>query len=39
MLHNAQLLFSIGVITVIAGLAMVLRHNVWWGRCDGHGHA
>jgi len=31
MLHNAQLLLSLGVITVIAGLAMVLNHNVWSG--------
>ncbi len=31
MLHNAQLLLSLGAITVIAGLAMVLRHNVWTG--------
>lgn len=31
MLHNAQLLLSLGVITVIAGLAMVLSHNVWSG--------
>jgi len=31
MLHNAQLLLSLGVITVIAGLAMVLSHNLWSG--------
>jgi hypothetical protein len=31
MLHNAQLLLSLGAITVIAGLAMVLSHNVWSG--------
>jgi hypothetical protein len=31
LLHNAQLLFSIGVLTVIPGLAMVLGHNVWSG--------
>ncbi len=31
MLHNAQLLLPLGGITVIAGLAMVLRHNIWSG--------
>ncbi|MGD0497610.1 MAG: hypothetical protein ABSC23_04145 [Bryobacteraceae bacterium] len=31
LLHNAPLLFSVGVITVIPGLAMVLGHNVWSG--------
>ncbi len=31
MLHNAQLLLPLGGITVIAGLAMVLNHNVWSG--------
>jgi hypothetical protein len=31
MLHNAQLLLSLGVITVIAGLAMILSHHVWSG--------
>lgn len=30
-LHNGQLLLSLGVITVIAGLAMVLGHNIWSG--------
>jgi hypothetical protein len=31
MLRNAQLLLVGGVVTVIAGLAMVLGHNVWTG--------
>jgi hypothetical protein len=31
MMHNAQLLLSLGAITVIAGLAMVLKHNIWSG--------
>ena len=31
MLHNAQLLLALGVITVIAGLALVLAHNIWTG--------
>lgn len=31
MLHNAQLLLALGVITVIAGLALVLGHNIWSG--------
>jgi len=31
MLHNAPVLLALGVITVIAGLAMVLGHNVWSG--------
>jgi hypothetical protein len=31
LLHNAPLLFSVGAITVIPGLAMVLGHNVWSG--------
>jgi vacuolar-type H+-ATPase subunit I/STV1 len=31
MMHNAQLLLSLGAITVIAGLAIVLRHNIWSG--------
>jgi uncharacterized membrane protein YfcA len=39
MLQNAQLLLALGVITVIAALAMALSHNVWSGRCDGHRHA
>jgi hypothetical protein len=31
LLHSAPLLFLLGVITVSAGLAMVLGHNVWSG--------
>jgi hypothetical protein len=31
MMHNAQLLLSLGAITVIAGLAIVLSHNIWSG--------
>jgi len=29
--HNAPVLFVVGLITVVAGLAMVLSHNVWSG--------
>jgi len=29
--HNAQAMFLVGVITMLAGLAMVLVHNVWRG--------
>jgi hypothetical protein len=31
LIHNAPVLFIIGVIAVAAGLAMVLGHNVWSG--------
>src|SRR5208283_1861575 len=31
MIHNPPVLFLAGVITVFAGLAMVLGHNVWSG--------
>jgi hypothetical protein len=31
LLHNAPLLFVLGAIVVIGGLAMVLGHNVWSG--------
>ncbi len=31
MLHNPQLLLALGGITVVAGLALVLSHNVWSG--------
>jgi len=31
MLQDRPLLFLIGIITVIAGLAIVLNHNVWSG--------
>jgi len=31
LLHNAPLLYVLGVITLLMGLAMVLGHNVWSG--------
>jgi hypothetical protein len=31
LVHNAPLLFILGVITLIAGLAMILSHNIWSG--------
>jgi hypothetical protein len=31
LIHNPPLLYVIGVIAVVAGLAMVLGHNVWSG--------
>jgi len=31
LVHNAPLMYVLGVITLIAGLAMVLGHNVWSG--------
>jgi hypothetical protein len=31
MVHNAPLMFLTGVIAVVAGLAMVLSHNIWSG--------
>jgi hypothetical protein len=31
LVHNPPVLFVIGVIAVVAGLAMVLGHNVWSG--------
>src|ERR1700691_1282392 len=31
MLHNAQFLLALGVIAVIAGLALVLSHTDWSG--------
>jgi hypothetical protein len=31
MVHNAPLLFLLGIIIVAAGLAMVLAHNIWSG--------
>jgi len=34
LLHNGPLLFLLGVITVPAGLAMVLGHNVWSGGAE-----
>ncbi|HVO97729.1 MAG TPA: hypothetical protein VMT15_06660 [Bryobacteraceae bacterium] len=30
-LHNPALMYVLGVFTIIAGLAMVLGHNVWSG--------
>ncbi len=31
MVHDAPLLFFIGIVTVAAGLAIILLHNVWSG--------
>ena len=31
LLNNSPLMFLLGVMTLIAGLAMVLAHNVWSG--------
>jgi hypothetical protein len=31
LLQNPSLMFIVGVITLVAGLAMVLAHNVWSG--------
>ena len=31
LVHNAPVLFVVGVVAVAAGLAMVLGHNVWSG--------
>ena len=31
LLHDAPLLFLLGVVTVAAGLALVLTHNLWTG--------
>lgn len=31
LIHNSPVMFVVGIITVIAGLAMVLAHNVWSG--------
>jgi putative exporter of polyketide antibiotics len=31
LVHNAPLLFFIGIVTLVAGLAMVLTHNTWSG--------
>lgn len=31
LVHNAPVLFVVGVIAVAAGLAMVLGHNIWSG--------
>ena len=32
LLHNPSMMFVLGVITLAAGLAMVLAHNIWSGR-------
>ena len=31
LLHDSPLMFILGVFTLIAGLAMILAHNVWAG--------
>ena len=31
LLHDPSMIFVLGVITLVAGLAMVLAHNVWSG--------
>ena len=31
LVHNPPVLFIVGVITLVAGLAMILGHNVWSG--------
>ncbi len=31
LLHNPSMIFIVGMITLAAGLAMVLAHNVWSG--------
>jgi hypothetical protein len=31
LLHNPSMMFVVGIITLAAGLAMVLAHNVWSG--------
>src|SRR5208282_889459 len=31
LLHNPSMIFIVGVITLAAGLAMVLAHNIWSG--------
>jgi len=31
LVHDAPLMFFIGVITLVAGLAMILAHNIWSG--------
>lgn len=31
LVHNSPLLLLLGVMTVVAGLAMILSHNVWSG--------
>jgi hypothetical protein len=31
LVHDAPLMFFIGIVTLAAGLAMILTHNVWHG--------
>jgi vacuolar-type H+-ATPase subunit I/STV1 len=31
LLHNSPVMFLLGIITLVAGLAMVLAHNIWSG--------
>ncbi len=31
LLHDPSMIFVLGAITLIAGLAMVLTHNIWSG--------
>ena len=31
LLHNSPVMFVVGIITLAAGLAMVLAHNIWSG--------
>ncbi len=31
LLHNSPVMFVVGIITLIAGLAIVLAHNIWSG--------
>jgi len=31
LLHNPSMIFVVGIITLAAGLAMVLAHNIWSG--------
>ena len=31
LVHNSPLLFIVGLITLVAGLAMILGHNIWSG--------
>jgi hypothetical protein len=31
LVHNAPVLFFVSVVTMVAGLAIVLAHNVWSG--------
>src|SRR5271169_2373155 len=31
LVHNAPLMFVVGILALLAGLAMVLSHNIWSG--------